>query len=399
MDSVLDAECVFDSSLVFGLDDVVSFYKRYYFDSFIRDGGSAIKFFTGKKGAGKSLLLSLLSEDAKGSGYYTFSFSAKSLLLSDLSMLYFQIVELSDLDKIITSLCNNVLSNLGYDDIKCDGEISAIDQLSNRGEADAITRQELKSEIKKFLLNNPYMDSNFALCVSLLSSNKIGLIDLDDKSLVAIDGWLKGNKDLKLSSLRSLGLLPYRITKFNARNMIRSFSYLVQLAGFSGLYIAIDDLDYMLSSSTLNAVRYTKMRRDDTYEAIRQLVDDVDSFRGIFLCFAFNQELLTNEKSGIKSYQALWLRIQNEIVSKRVNLFQSLIDMDALNAKIFTPTEIVRISGQIKESTRNVNISAELLNEDDAESIIEKSHYGSFSIPYLIKQQMLKIENKEGGRK
>ena len=58
-------------SMTVGLDRVTGFFDRYYFDSYIKEGGSKIRFITGKKGCGKSHLLSLLSYDAADRGYLT----------------------------------------------------------------------------------------------------------------------------------------------------------------------------------------------------------------------------------------------------------------------------------------------------------------------------------------
>ena len=81
---------------------------------------------------------------------------------------------------------------------------------------------------------------------------------------------------------------------------------------------------------------YTKLKREDTYESIRQLIDDIDSLKHIMFVFAFDRELLDNDSAGIKSYQALWMRIQNEIISRRFNRFTDIVDMDRLAEQEYT---------------------------------------------------------------
>ena len=149
------------------------------------------------------------------------------------------------------------------------------------------------------------------------------------------------------SRLRALDFYPSRITKYNARHMLRSLAELVRMGGHSGLFVTIDDMEILTSRSSLEAIHYTKVKREDTYESVRQLIDDIDSMKNIMFAYAFDRELLDNENAGIKSYQALWMRIQNEIVGERFNRFADMIDMDRLAMQEYTPEVIVAMSESI----------------------------------------------------
>jgi len=46
--------------------------------------------------------------------------------------------------------------------------------------------------------------------------------------------------------------------------------------------------------------------------------------------FAFGRKLIDDENSGLKSYQALWMRIQNEVEGERFNYFTDIVDTDKL---------------------------------------------------------------------
>lgn len=54
------------------------------------------------------------------------------------------------------------------------------------------------------------------------------------------------------------------------------------------------------------------------YSGLFVTIDDIDSMKYLMFVYAFDRELLDNENSGLKSYQALWMRIQNEIVGGAV---------------------------------------------------------------------------------
>jgi hypothetical protein len=101
-------------------------------------------------------------------------------------------------------------------------------------------------------------------------------------------------------------------------------------AGYKELFVAVDDLDILVSDDSLEELHYTNVRREDANESLRQLIHDINTLSGIFFAFAFRRELLEDERRGVKSYQALRMRIQNEVSSERLNRFDDIIDPDKL---------------------------------------------------------------------
>lgn len=75
-------------------------------------------------------------------------------------------------------------------------------------------------------------------------------------------------------------------------------------------------------------MRYTRARRDELYESIRQVIDEVDALKGLLMVLSGRRALLEDEKHGVRSYEALWMRLQNEVRSERVNKFADLLDLN-----------------------------------------------------------------------
>ena len=149
----------------------------------------------------------------------------------------------------------------------------------------------------------------------------------------------------------------------------------------------IDDLDILISRSSLEQVHYTKMKREDTYESIRQLIDDIDSLRYIMFTFAFERSLMDDENAGLKSYQALWMRIQSEISGESFNRFADIVDMDSMAAQEYTPAVLANISKEISDTINNQNVSGITLEQ--ATSLLEQAKYGNVGIPQLIYNVMM----------
>ena len=255
---------------------------------------------------------------------------------------------------------------------------------------DALTKREIRTQLRQFFLENPMMDNNFALACSMLAGSILGYPILEEQNQELLLGWLEGDRSIKLSQLRALEFYPSRITKYNARHMLRSLAELIRMGGYSGLFISVDNLEILISRSSLEPVHYTKMKREDTYESIRQLIDDIDSMRNIMFVYAFDRDLIDNENAGLKSYQALWMRIQNEIVGERFNRFTDMVDLDRLASQEYSPEVIVSIS----ESLAQVQKSrpALSLNIETAKEIAEKARTGAIGVPQLIRIAMQEVK-------
>ena len=148
-------------------------------------------------------------------------------------------------------------------------------------------------------------------------------------------------------------------------------------------------MEILLSRSSLELIHYTKLKREDTYESIRQLIDDIDSLKNIMFVFAFDRELLDNDNAGIKSYQALWMRIQNEIISRRFNRFTDIVDMDRLAAQEYTVDVVMEMSAKLADAADKSGIPAKAIDREKAEEILARSKVGAAAVPGLVSQATL----------
>lgn len=380
----------FGEQLLCGVEFLTDFWQEKYFQEYIRDGGSKIKFITGRPGSGKTHFLKLMTAVADKENYKTAQFSAKDIWLHDFKDIYVEIFRQCDVMACLAAVSRQVVQQMGFEYEKIPEGMRFIDYLSQIDSVDAITKREIRTLLRKTFLDNPLMDNNFALACSMLTGSILGYPILEEQNKELLMAWLEGDRSIKLSQLRALDFYPSRITKYNARHMLRSLAELVRMGGHSGLFVTIDDMEILTSRSSLEAIHYTKVKREDTYESVRQLIDDIDSMKNIMFAYAFDRELLDNENAGIKSYQALWMRIQNEIVGERFNRFADMIDMDRLAMQEYTPEVIVAMS----ESIAGVQNSAlaRPLNLECAEQLIERAHTGAVGIPQLIQMTMQEVD-------
>ena len=383
--SILSAE-----KLTCGIRFLTDFWREKYFQEFIRNGGSKIKFICGRPGSGKTHFLRLITSIAREENYKTVQFSAKDIWMHDFKEIYIEIFRQCDIMECLKAASRHLIQEMGFDFRDIPEGMKFIDYLSQNNMGDALNKREIRSQLRQIFLDNPMLDNNFALACSMLTGSILGYPVLEEQNRDLLLAWLEGDRSVKLSQLRALDFYPSRITKYNARHMLRSLAELVRMGDYSGLFIAVDNLEILISRSSLEPLHYTKMKREDTYESIRQLIDDIDSMKNIMFVYAFDRELIDNENAGLKSYQALWMRIQNEILGERFNRFADMVDLDRLAAQEYTPEVIVSISKSLADLQKNTPITP--LNADAAKDIIAQARTGAVGIPQLIQIAMQEVQ-------
>ena len=373
-----------------GIQFLTDFWKEKYLQEYIKNGGSKIKFVTGRKGSGKTHFLRLITSLALGENYKTVHFSAKDVWMHDFREIYVEIFRQCGIFDCLEAVSRHLIREMGFDYGDIPEGMKFIDYLSQNGMGDALTKREIRTQLRQIFLNNPVLDNNFALACSMLTGSLLGYPVLEDQNRELLLAWLEGDRTVKLSQLRAMDFYPSRITKYNARHMLRSLAELIRMGGYSGLFITIDDLEILISRSSLEPVHYTKMKREDTYESIRQLIDDIDSMRNIMFTLSFDRQLMDDENAGLKSYQALWMRIQNEIVGERFNRFTDMVDLDRLAAQEYTPEVIVSISESFFRQQENSPVMP--LTTQEAGEIVQKARTASVGIPQLIQNAMKEVD-------
>lgn len=387
------------------------FWQDHYLKEYIKEGGSKIKFVTGRSGSGVTTTLRGMLQAAREMGYYTVSFSADDAWLSDFREVYLKILSQVDLNRIFQGCADRVIEEMGFHVSEIPEGMRLVDYLGSRN--DFLTKRQIRENLSRMFLDNPLLDNNFASCCSLYVGDLLGHPILDPATRDFIDAWMHGDKEQKSAAITANGLSPYRITKFNARHMLRSLCEIIRLSGAPGLVVAVDHMDALLADTGLEKLHYTKIRRDDTYESVRQLIDDIDTMKHVMFLYGFDRKLFDNAKYGITTYQALWMRIQNEIHSERFNCFTDMAFLDDLNRQDMNADVCVALSGKVYEAAQELlslcpEVDAEsefrragilkegknaapmhVLTEDEAKVLLQREPYYACGLPRMVMRYTL----------
>ena len=206
---------------------------------------------------------------------------------------------------------------------------------------------------------------------------------------------MNGNPNVKAAQIRALGLTPVGVTRFNARHLLRSLAETVRLAGYQGMMILVDDLESLMNAKDGNGIKYSKAKREDSYECIRQLIDEIDTMRYLLFVMCLDRRLMDDENIGMKTYQALWLRIQNEVVGHRFNSFADIINLDRYEEESLDETSAMEMSQKLSEILAEMGTPASVLTEQKIHELMERAKYGAMGLPYMLNRAVVEGEKAD----
>ena len=98
-----------------GVEFLTDFWEEKYLREYVKNGGSKIKFITGRPGSGKTHFLRLMTSLAAKENYKTVWFSAKDVWMHDFKEVYVEILHQSDLSGCLELLACQVIRDMGFD--------------------------------------------------------------------------------------------------------------------------------------------------------------------------------------------------------------------------------------------------------------------------------------------
>ena len=135
-----------------GMNFITDFWQKHYLEEYIREGGSKIKFVTGRSGSGKSHLLKYTAMTAREKGYVTAEFSARDIWIHDFKEIYIQALCQTDILDCLRRCCIQIIKNLGFTPEEIPKGLTFMDYLSQNDLGDAITRRKIRLQLKSMFL-------------------------------------------------------------------------------------------------------------------------------------------------------------------------------------------------------------------------------------------------------
>lgn len=303
-------------------------FREHYLGNYIPEGGSKVKVLVGKEGSGKSHLLRCVAEDARKLNYLTVLLSARdaSRKLSDVVSLYKVVAAQVDREELLRGICRRVAEGLAYGENEYDGSGSILPLLVEQAGMPREVAERRLMEATERALRQCDVSPAFRTLAWTLVAKRMGA-----EQPVVLDAcwkWLLGEK-LEPAEKKSARIHD-RLMKSSARVWLYSLIRLLRVSGKAGIVVLLDDLEALTERDPeTGRFRYTPNVAKDTFELIRQFIDDVELLQHFLLVLSGRPEVVEDERRGFKSYEALWMRLQSGLVpTPDFNPWADMVNVD-----------------------------------------------------------------------
>ena len=286
---------------------------REYLASFVPEGGGAVRF-----AVGDADMLTQVSDGLRGqagvAGFQVVRLDVAVTRLHMLQTVVFALVDALPWDRLLQARLEALVASAGYR-WPDPGQSVLLPALAEaNGVAAHLLRRDLVQALSREVWNEPRLTLDFryamiALLDARLSGEEAALSD-------AVMSWLRG-------TLRALGQVKQaqigrRIGRQNARAVLMSLCHWVRLCGAPGVVLLIDIRQlHRERRAVTEGLVYTPAAVMDCYEVLRQLIDDVEHFPGLFVAALADDAFLSDDpKRSLSQYTALQMRIWDDVRPK-----------------------------------------------------------------------------------
>ncbi len=277
----------FIEDIIIGRDMEISEFKRNLNN--LNDGIGNIKIILGNYGTGKTFLLNALKNIAlKDDFVVSFLQIDRAFRLNKLDDFYYYIMH-----NLFVKNNDGLTSFDNIFDIWIDNLKNAPDKMESTNEINKVikTMQKYNDTFARALLN--YIRSK---------------IKNDYEMTEVISSWLSGEKNISYEMKTKFNVIG-SINKSNMLDFLKAFSKLVDLLGYKGFVIVIDEIDLLLNERS--------DIRKNAYENLKYLIDLIVAadLTKTMLLLSGTKEIIENEEKGFRSNIALSQRLGNAIDS------------------------------------------------------------------------------------
>ena len=289
-----------------------------YLQTFIKQGGAAVKFVVPMECVDHNNLLSTLKLYSEQENFLFTSIDAVSTKIHMTDKLFHEIARQIDWDELSHAFVKKVFLENGYQlpELREDFNLQRIAALNNREEK--FLRKEIHSWLEEKIFHDFEMCQEFRIAMIRLCLDQLDAGAATPFLSNAVKEWLRG--ELRLMSTLKEALIFQKIARHNARHMLFSLVHWLRVNGKSGLVITVDITRYLISTRSRDpddGFFYSIPALLDAYEVLRQFIDGTDEMEGCLIVVLASKEFLSDDRRGLNRYDALKLRIYDEVRDKR----------------------------------------------------------------------------------
>jgi hypothetical protein len=306
--------------------------RREYLSDFVASGGSAVKIGVAADSADVPAVLDAVADIALDAGYPVVRVDSGRTRVQRMDYLFFAIARQIDWDSLAERYLRDRLAENGIA-VAEDKPLYPIDAVAD---AAGMRRADLIGLIGRLVANGILRDyalsREFRTAIALLCQRAVNPQNVSPADADIIKAYLCGEK-FPLGALKKLQIYQ-RIGRHNARALLSSLSRYLRQTGHPGLVVLLD-LDTVVRdppSASPDAVpdpariRYGRTGVLDTYEVLRQCIDETDETAYLLIVAAAGPDLVDHPRRGLDNYTALKLRTVDDVRDRdRANPLSALV--------------------------------------------------------------------------
>ena len=291
---------------------------REYLGDFVSQGGAAVKFAITSEPEHREALRSAIGRMAESEGYLCVSVDAVRTKIHMVDHLFHEIARQVDWDALAYAFVRRTLEENGYrlPDDRGAFLLARIAELNDREEM--FLRNELKKWLERAIFRDYQMSQEFRIAMIRLCLAQLDPEGVSSFLSNAIKEWLRG--ELRLVSAVKEALIFQKVGRHNARHMLFSLAHWLRVNGRTGLLLTLDISRYAVTrrpKDSSEGLYYSTPAAMDAYEVLRQFIDGTDELEGGMIIVLAGPEFIDDDRRGLNRYDALRLRISDEVHDRR----------------------------------------------------------------------------------
>jgi bacteriophage exclusion system BrxC/D-like protein len=309
------------------LTEWIDLLRREYLAEFIPSGGAAVKLAVAAPEEA-AVVLDAVAGEAGKLGYRVARVDAAQTRVQRIDRLFFAVAGQLDWDTLTERYLRGLLREHG---IRVEDE-QPLHDMDAIAAANGRLRPDLFGEINRLIANrvlgNYALAREFRTAIAMLCWGRINPQNVSPTDAEIIKQWLVGEK-CSLAALKRLQIYQ-RIGRHNARLLLGSLAGWLPEAGEAGLALLLDLNAVVTDRPPADGLlRYTRNAVLDTYEVLRQFIDDTDEMSHLLLVGVAGPGLLDDPKRSVDNYTALKLRTADEVRDRsRANPLNAMVRLD-----------------------------------------------------------------------
>jgi len=309
------------------LSDWLSILQSEYLTSFVREGGGAVKVGVFPHEEGLKACQRELESLAKREAYVLAKVDARFTKVHMVERLFQKIAKQVDWDELAYRFVLRLLEENGYQIPASRKEFSLRQVATLNERKEPMLRRDVQTWVEKTIEGDAGLCREFRMAMIQLCMAQLDAGDSDRVLATAVKEWLCG--DLRLVSGVKKALIYQKVSRHNARYMLSSLTRWLRLTGQGGLILSLDISRYFQKKEAATAdgsLSFSSSATMDLFELLRQFIDSADEMEGLLMVVLAPQEFLTDARRGVDRYEALKLRVWDDIRPKyRQNPLASLV--------------------------------------------------------------------------